>query len=521
MVCGDWMALLPRLLKPRGHPGENSQTTQAIAQRTTLATCGGKRRTRGPQTTETLLAHWREPCFFFAKEMKGHTRHKIRSRSLGSPIAHLPSSDLEQVREIWRRSICALQTEGETRELANKTPRACATIVVPVPELLPALPRTEVPLCSVDRPSPIPTTTRRHLLPWSSSRELFSSGSGRHNADDSVNLVACVPTPGEGAPRHHTERPMHHGEGSRMPGLITRSSVAATSKFISLNLALHVTVAPASSTPSLGPLLSSVAFQTQARSPVQDCPEAVRNLCNTTVLKCSGISLNSKWVGAPTKMSVTASEPNLQGTQVTAPWSPKIGVRKQKTHGTATRQVRRWKRMEVRAPPLRAAQSDLSMNPAQSNWAAASFSSPMQPTGNLFVGHCSDGQPNAAVTISPTLPFSSSPMSSPRCLCQGITQHRLQNKSVAWSSENGDTRRWGDPWVGAPETTPLAHFSATCGRLFLKAPSMSSRFGGPLANRPVPALLVRPGVLGCHASSFLLARGRLLLLCSSGNGIPG
>ena len=65
---------------------------------------------------------WEEGCFFFfAQEMKAHARHKIGSRSLKSPTAHLPS-DLEQVREIWRWSTVPYSsTEGENERVGESS----------------------------------------------------------------------------------------------------------------------------------------------------------------------------------------------------------------------------------------------------------------------------------------------------------------------------------------------------------------------------------------------------------------
>ena len=63
--------------------------------------------------------------FFFAKEMKAHARHhKIRSRSLRSPTAHELSLAFlrpEQVCQIWRWSICALQIDRGRNERVGES----------------------------------------------------------------------------------------------------------------------------------------------------------------------------------------------------------------------------------------------------------------------------------------------------------------------------------------------------------------------------------------------------------------
>ena len=121
MVCGDWMALL--------HCG------------TTLATCGGKRHTPGPHTTGTLLAHEREP-FFYERNEGTHTRHKIRSRPLGSlahcaflrPLTsrpsnmaavHLCSADRPRAKRASWRKLCHKTPRKHARPSSPPCPSCC------------------------------------------------------------------------------------------------------------------------------------------------------------------------------------------------------------------------------------------------------------------------------------------------------------------------------------------------------------------------------------------------------------
>ena len=177
-------------------------------------------------------------------------------------------------------------------------------------------------------------------------------------------------------------------------------------------------------------------------------------------------------------MSETASEPDLLGTQMTAPWSPANGVRERKTHGTATRvATRQVPRLETTRGRV---QLGLSTNPAQSNWAAASFSSPSTPW-ELF--HWSllrrreqqlgatdrrssaaqdaqnaetaifsaDRKPNPPILMGNVANVFASVTCASReslphrvaCPCRG-QRHTPQNSWVTWFSENGG--------IGVPRT---------------------------------------------------------------------
>ena len=143
---------------------------------------------------------------------------------------HLHCHELDRERVlVLPRFFFGERNEGActTENLVSQTQRICSS-----------------DLCFVGRPSP--STTTRHLSPWSSSAYLFFLcliGLVTPHCRGSVNLVACR----VGAPECDVDselRTMMERPDARTS--ISRYSVAATSTFISLNLALHFTVARAS-----------------------------------------------------------------------------------------------------------------------------------------------------------------------------------------------------------------------------------------------------------------------------------
>ena len=121
----------------------------------------GKQRFPNKHRSSIIFFH-----FFIAKEMK---RAHVRKLGQVKHSALAPQTWNTSAKSGGGPSVPCKSTEGETswRKLCHKTLRACATIVVstprklnvsehavpPVPELLPAFPRTEAPLCSIGRPS--------------------------------------------------------------------------------------------------------------------------------------------------------------------------------------------------------------------------------------------------------------------------------------------------------------------------------------------------------------------------------